>query len=68
MEEHLPVEIAANMREHKHKEHVKYIGRGAIHVKGKAFYEWIGKQMNRQLHEEDKDTHEMINSVGRFLL
>lgn len=64
MEEHLPTDIAANIEQHKHKEHVKYVGRGAIQVKGKPFYAWISKQLNKQLREENNTTTVMMNAIG----
>lgn len=67
MEEHLPVDIASNMELHKHKQHVKYVGRGVIQIKGKPFYQWIGRQLNQQLHEEDNTTTVAIDPVGELL-
>jgi len=58
MEEHLPTEIATNHHEHRHKEHVKYVGRGAIHVKGEPFYRWINTKL-MQLQASENDTNFM---------
>ena len=38
MEEHLPDEIMKDFDEHKDRDEIKYIGRGAIHIRGAAFY------------------------------
>ena len=67
MEEHLPVHITSDMNTHKDKETVKYVGRGAIHVRGKKFYTWISNKLNEYLYLEDNSTTIHIDAVGKDL-
>ena len=46
MEEHLPDEIMKDFDEHKDRDEIKYIGRGAIHIRGAAFYKWMTLKLN----------------------
>ena len=46
MEEHLPNEIMKDFDEHRDRDEIKYIGRGAIHIRGPAFYKWMTLKLN----------------------
>ncbi|XP_057292810.1 uncharacterized protein LOC130621522 isoform X2 [Hydractinia symbiolongicarpus] len=64
MEEHLPVDIAKNVSTHGENDEIKFIGRGAIHVKGRKFYQWISPKLNKLLQKEGKHNLTLINAVG----
>ena len=46
MEEHIPEEIMKEFDLHKQRPEIKYVGRGAIHVKGADYYKWITSKLN----------------------
>ncbi|XP_057292811.1 uncharacterized protein LOC130621523 [Hydractinia symbiolongicarpus] len=63
MEEHLPADIAKNVTKHGENDDIKFIGRGAIHVKGRKFYQWISPKLNKLLRKEGKHNLTLINAV-----
>ena len=69
MEEHLPDHIAIQHWKYKHQDRVKYIGRGAIYVKGKAYYEWLNNHLRAiQRKEKNKVTKKsLIDVVSKSL-
>lgn len=68
MEEILPKHLAVNITSHKRKEEVKYIGRGAIFVKGRKFYEWISHVLNKDLQDQEGHNKTLVNALGMLFI
>ncbi|XP_066911209.1 uncharacterized protein [Clytia hemisphaerica] len=64
MEEHLSKEIMVEFEKHKYFDHIKYIGRGALHVKGLAFYQWISTTLNAFRASFDNVTEDQIKPLN----